>query len=387
MKIRFIKMIFLATYALLGLCVVSDAQQKTEKKTQIPFPVIPVIAEYEYQPYFFSQWIAGHPQYSKIEAIVDNLDKAVIMQIVLIEKEGGKRIFYCTSEQQIKTLQAEGKEVYLSKIDFKTAQEADQQPTYGFGFRDKSGQAILWRIIPATRPSERGGGLTPLGSLSGLRLEHRDLGTAIGEGTAIQIGDKVIEAEPWKEISAPPYFVAYRGTIAIGRHYGSLLLGAKKWLIASRPTELKEGAEWTLSDESGRKRIFKITARNNGELIINEQGTNSTLMSYVVHTTDSEGFVLRSLRLHNNSQMMQIKFEPELSLNPSVSGKFETNFAVSQGKYDKIVSGTISAERTGGNLRLRLTPKSPDWTKSRVLETLIKLEPDGYSIETTQMAK
>jgi hypothetical protein len=84
---------------------------------------------------------------------------------------------------------------------------------------------------------------------------------------------------------------------------------------------------------------------------------------------------------------MQIKFEPELSLNPTVSGKFETNFTISQGKYDKIVSGTISAERTSGNLSWRLIPKSPDWTKSRVLETLIKSEPDGYSIETTQTAK
>jgi hypothetical protein len=376
------------TICLAALCLcAANAQPTIEKKTQTLFPMVPFIIEYEYAPNFFAQWVAGHAQYSRIEAVVDNLDKAATIQIILIEKESGKRIFYCTSEAQVKTFQAEGKEVYLTKIDFKTAQQADRQPTYGFGFRDKSGQAILWRVIPATRPSERGGGLTPLGSLSGLRLEHRDLGTAVGEGTAIQIGETVIEAEPWKEISAPPYFIAYRGTVAIGRHYGSLLLGAKKWRVASRPAELKEGAEWTLSDERGNKRVFKITARNNGELIISEQGTNSTLMSFTVHTTDSEGFVLRSVRLNNNSQTMQIKFEPELSLNPTVSGKFETNFTISQGKYDKIVSGTISVERTGGNLRWRLIPKSPDWTKSRILETLIKSEPDGYSIETTQTAK
>jgi hypothetical protein len=384
---KYIPKIIVLSTVLVVLCVVANGQQIIEKKPQIPLPVVPLILEYEYAPNFFAQWIANHPQYSRIEAVVDNLEKAATIQIVLFEREGGKRIFYCPSEARVKALQAEGKEVYLSKIDFKTAQAADQQPTYGFGFRDKSGQAILWRVIPATRPSERGRELIPAPSFPGLRLEYRELATAAGEGTAIQIGDKVIEAEPWKEISAPPFFVAYRGTVAVGRHYGSFLLGAKKWQILSRPAELREGAEWTLSDESGRQHIFKITARNNGELTVSEQGTNSTRISFVVHTAGSQEFVLRSVRLNNNSQTMQIKFEPGLSLNPPATGKFETNFAISQGKYDRIVNGTVAVERIDDKIRLRLMSKSPDWTKSRVIETFIKLELDGYSIEATQAVK
>lgn len=381
------KVIFLIACVSLCLSVAINAQQTIEKKTPISLPIIPFAAEYEFQPYFFAQWITNHPQYSRIEAILDNLEKAASVQMVLIEKEGGKRVYYCSSEAQAKTLQAEGKEVYPTKIDFKTTQEADRQPTYGFGFRDKNGQAILWRVLPASRPSERGRELIPAGTAPGLRVEYRDLSTAAGEGTAIQIGDSVIEAEPWKEISSPPYFIAYRGTVAIGRHYGNLLLGAKKRRIASRPSELKEGAEWTLSDESGRKRTFKITARNGGELTVSEQGTNSTLMSYVVHTADSEKFALRSLRLKNNSQTMLINFAPDLPLNLPVSGKFETNFAISQGKYDKIINGTISVERIDDKIRFRWQPKTPDWTKSRVFETLVKSESDGFSIETTQTIK
>lgn len=388
MKIKFIKMIFPAAYALFVLCVVSAAaQQKIETKTQVSFPVIPFVAEYEYQPYFFAQWIANHPQYSRIEAILDRLEKPASVQIILVETETGKRVYYCSSEAQAKILRAEGKEVYPIKIDFKQTQEAERQPTYGFGFRDKNGLAILWRVIAASRPSERGRELIPADSAPGLRVEYRDLATAAGEGTAIQIGDQVVEAEPWKEISSPPYFVAYRGTVAVGRHFGNFLTGARRWRIASRPAELKTGAEWALSDESGQKRTFKITAQHNGELIVSEQAGNSTLMSFTVHTTDSQRFVLRSVRLNNNSQTMQIKFEPELPFDLPASGKFETSFTISQGKYDKIVSGAVSAERVDDGLHLRFAPKSPDWTKSRSLETFIKFDANGYSLETTQTTK
>jgi hypothetical protein len=122
-------------------------------------------------------------------------------------------------------------------------------------------------------------------------------------------------------------------------------------------------------------------------LIITEQGTNSTTMSFVVRVTDSQELVLRSVRLHNNSQTMQIRFEPELPLNQSFSGKFETTFTVSQGKYDKTVVGAVSVEQDGDKLRLRWQPRSPDWTKSRSLETSIKFTANGYEIETTQTAK
>lgn len=389
MKKIFLKIVFLTAGVLIAFRFAAIAQQPTEKKIQIPFPIIPVIAEYEYQPYFFAQWITNHPQYSRIEAILDNLEKAASVQIVLIEKDGGKRVYYCASETQAKTLQAEGKEVYPTKIDFKTVQAAAGQPTYGFGFRDKRGQAILWRVVPATRPSERGAGLTPLASLSGLRLEYRDLGTAVGEGTAIQIGDKIIEAEPWTEISAPPYFVAYRGTVAVGRHSGNLLLGARKWQVVSRPDKLKEGAEWIFTDERGRRRIFRITVNNKDELTVSEitgQDTESTPISFVAHNTP-QGFAMRSLQLKNRGRQMQIAFSPELPLYPAVSGKIEVAFVISQGKIDKIANGTIIVERVDDKLRLLWQMKSPDWAKSKILETLLKFNSGGYELETTQTAK
>gem|GEM_PF-5496141 len=43
-----------------------------------------------------------------------------------------------------------------------------------------------------------------LPDVPGLRLVYRSLGSLAGEGTAVQIGDKVIEAEAWPEVSNPP---------------------------------------------------------------------------------------------------------------------------------------------------------------------------------------
>lgn len=388
MKRRFSQIALLIIPVLLISCATAFSQKDTEKKT--PVPVIPFIAEYEYHPYFFAQWIADHSQYSRIEATLDDLQKTSFVQIVLIEKESGKRVYYSTSEAQAKALRAEGREVYAAKIDFKQAQtQVDEPPAYGFGFRDKNGQAILWRVLSATRPSERGGGLIPLSAVPGLRLEYRKLGTAVGEGTTIQIGDKTIEAEPWKEISNPPYFVAYRGTVALGRHYGGLVAGAKKWQVQSSPAELKEGAEWIMKDESGRRRVFKITARSGDELTIEEAEaaeTSLTQMSLGVRLTDA-GFALRSVRFVNRSQKMRIGFSPELPLDARTSGKFETAFVIDEGEADKIVNGTVSGEWTENKLSLRWQPKSPDWTKSRFLETTVKMETDGYSVESLQPAK
>ncbi len=372
-----------------GAGFIANAQILPEKKLPISFPLIPFIVEYEYAPYYFSQDIYEHPQYSLIEAIFEP-DKPSSLQLVLTEKETKKRTFYCSSEAIVKMRTLEGKEAVLSKIDFKTAPESNELPTYDFAFRDKQGQPILWRVIPTSRPSVRGVGLPPRAAASGLRLEYRDnIGTHIGEGTIVKIGDKLFEAVPWAEISSPPYFYAYHGSFTVGQHIGALPLGIEKWQATVSPNELKEGAEWVFTGERGRRRIFRISANNKDELTVGEtngQDTESTLISFVIRNTP-QGFAMRSLQLKNRGRQMQFLFTPELPLYLAVSGKIEVAFTISQGKADKIASGAIAVERVGEKLRLRWQPKSPDWAKSRSLETLIKLEPDGYSIETTQTAK
>jgi hypothetical protein len=386
MRNHFLKIIVLTIQILFVSSFFVNAQETSEKKQRIVFPVVPVIFEYEFAPQYFSQWIENHPQYSKIEVIIEENET---LQIALTEKESGKRVFYSNSEADLKSLQAEGKEAYLSKIDFKTTQAVDQQANYGFGFLDKYRQPILWRIIPASRPSERGRELIPSAQADGLRLEYRNLATAVGAGTAIQIGEKVIEAQPWKEISSPPYFVAYRGSIAVGRHLGTLLLGTRKWNVSKHPEELKKGAEWIMTDGQGNKQTLQIVSHNQNELVIDEvntpNGKNSQLR-LVIHLTP-QGYNLRAVEIKSKSQEMRIKFEPELPIQTSDTAKFEGKFIISQGENRTVAGGAILAEQTGGKLGLKWQPNSPSWAKSRTLESVINFESNGYSIETRQVGK
>jgi hypothetical protein len=366
------------------LTLLIPAIRGQETVPTIYLPIVPVLAEYEFAPQYFSQWIK-HPNYSLIEAI-SNKD-GTIWQIILTETETRKRVVYTNSKTQFEYLKKEGKEVYLTNIDFKKTQEAGEQPFFGFAFADKTGQPIFWRINYASTPSERGAGLTPLASAPGLRLDYRNLGTAVGEGTAIQIGSQVIEAELWKEISSPPYFVAYRGSVTLGKHIGTLLLGTEKWEVIKKPKKLEKGETWKLTDEKGRQRILQISDfyPDSQEIIVDEVNSglsDASLIRLVIHLTPA-GFALRAFEIKSKTEDMRIKFEPELPIHVSDSANFESTFTISQGKNKNVAGGKIIGSREKDSYtKLKWQFGSPDWSKAKTLESLIKFEAKGYSIET-----
>ena len=383
------RIILAATYFIFGISCLSfgtGARQQTMPTKQLVFPLIPIIVEYEYAPIYFYQDIDNNPQYSSITAIISKTEPPVY-KIVLAEKETRRRVYYSNSEAKVKALGHEGKEAHVTAIDYKVVQTVGQQPTYGFGFRDNRGQPIVWRFIPASNPSKLGAGLTPLPEVPGLRLEFRDLGTAAGAGTAVQIGDKVSEAAPWPEISTPPYFIAYHGSYTEGRHIGALHARAENWRVVSAPEDLKEGAEWRLLNESGVERKMRVTARKGDELTISEFGEGDSVILTLEARAVPQGFALRSIFLTNNSHGMRITFNPELNLSPEKLASTTSNdvaFQIDQGESKKVVQGNVVSERLGNLISLRWVPKTPDWTKSRMLNMKIKLESAGYSIEGFQ---
>ena len=369
----------------------ANARQASETKIPALIPILPLLIEYEYAPLSLIQWINDHPQYTMIEAII-NQTGTPLYQVILTEKETRRRVYYCNVEAKVKELARDGLEAHLAAIDFKTASNAEGPQGYGLALSDKRGRPVRWRFLPATTPSERGAGLTPLAAAPGLRLEYRDLGTAAGAGSAVQIGDKVSEAAAWPEISSPPYFVAYRGSISLGRHIGALPLGKESWRVISAPVELREGAEWKLVNERGRERALKITARQGDLLTISEAGASSfqpSILTLQTRVTDN-GLAIQSVRETSGSQTMRLSFKPELNLAaaPASGNRAETNFQIDQGNVERVAQGMVTLDRQGEALRLRWRPKAPDWARTRVLETTIRLTTAanaiGYTIETTQ---
>src|SRR5438046_2212160 len=69
----------------------------------VPFPLLPLIAEYEYVPHYFMQRLNDHPQYAMIEAAVTDSNPPVY-NLVLTEKGSRRRVNYCNSEARVKGL-------------------------------------------------------------------------------------------------------------------------------------------------------------------------------------------------------------------------------------------------------------------------------------------
>ncbi|MGI8638773.1 MAG: hypothetical protein ACR2MG_02315 [Pyrinomonadaceae bacterium] len=357
-------------------CVFADAQT-SDKANCAAFPVVPVIVESGQSSLFFRQWFSGDPHYAEINAFVGAGDKPVL-QLVLIEKDR-REVFYVNHEARVKELTAESKEAYFVPVDFKKiAGDVDAQPTYGFGFEDKHKQKVLWRFTPASRPSERGSGLTPLAGVPGLRLLYRNLGTLAGAGTSVRIGDKEFEAEPWTEASAPPYFIAYRGSFTDGLDFGELRTGEENWRVTVCPKEFKEGESWEFAAAAGRKRAFRIASRRGEELQIEESAdlSNTAKLALLVRQT-SNGFAIRSIERKGKTGGLRISFAPELSL----SAPGETTFQIDLGKQKNIAGGTISIEKQGEAVLLKWQFKSPDWAKNKKLTTLIKINSLGYTVK------
>lgn len=370
----------MASFSIILLALLFNAQGQQKPVSPTPLPIVPLLIEYEYAPLYIMQFLNGHARYTQIEAVIGQ-NSPPVYQIVLTEKDG-KRVWYSNVETKVKALAQLGRESHLAAIDYKAVTGDGGRQTHGVALRDKYGQTIRWRFIPASEPSERGAGLTPRGNVPGLRLEYREMGTLAGEGTAAQFGEQVIEAEPWPERSSPPYFVGYRGSITLGHHSGALAFGREEWRVVSTPDRLREGTEWTLVNQHGRERKLRVTAMRGEEVTIQESGGVDAPLSLSARATP-DGLALRSLQLGSAGQTMRLIFTPELNL--AVSG--EVAFQIDQSDQTKLAHGTVAIEKQSGGAKLRWQPKSPDWARVKAFESFIKINAGEYVVGVSTSAR
>src|SRR5262249_40679781 len=341
---------------------------------RLSFPVLPLIVHYEYVPHYFVQWLNDHPQYTRIEAAVTD-SASPIFNLMLTEKGSGRRVNYCNAEARLKAMAQAGQEARLTKIDYRATNDFGQAPAHEFSFTDERGQVVRWRFTLAAPVSERGAGLTPQEEGAGLLLIYRELGTAGGEGTKAQIGEKASGAETWTGNSPPPYLLAYRGAYSVGTGTRSLLARRESWRVIATPKDLSEGAQWTLADDRGRTRQLRMTAVRGDELTIQETGLSLALQARKTAT----GFSLRSITLTSRSKTMRVSFTPELDL--AAGSAAPVNFQIDQNGHNKVAHGSVTVEKSGAAASLRWLFKAPDWAKSRVLNSTVTMSDNGYKVE------
>lgn len=340
-------------------------------------PVVPLLIGYEYVPHYFLQALGDDPHYARVEAAVYEA-KPPVYNLVLVEKNG-RRVNYSNSEEKVAALRRAGSEARLVHIDHRFVNKFGQLPAHEFGFKDERGQAVRWQFTLAAPASERGAGMSPQEGGTGWQLVYRAAGSAAGEGTAVQVGSRLNEAEPWGEISAPPYFVAYRGVYAEGLSFGMFPAGNESWRVGSAPEKLQEGAQWTLVGQGGRTRQLRITSLRGDEVTVEETAGPAPFagsLSIRARRT-AQGFALRSVTLGSGGGSMRISFAPELDMASSTTCSFQIDLK----DQSKILHGSVSVESRGGTAQLRWQPKAPDWARSRLISGTVSVEADGYKVE------
>ena len=211
MKIHFV---LAGSVCALALVATSRAQAPAAAAT---LPTEPAGIAYRYFPRQFVQWVGPELPYSMIELEVDDRGTKPLYDVALTDRTTSKRVHYTNQQAEVEIDKAFGGEAHLVPMQFDSPAEAAKGATYLLRFTTETGTPVTWQFIQGSDVTEQGGGMTPLSTPSPI-LIYREQAAVAGEGTALKVGNITSTAEMWKEISQPPYFIAYHGALSTDVH-------------------------------------------------------------------------------------------------------------------------------------------------------------------------
>ena len=258
----------LAVASVLGTAAAQTIADQATAPAAIPPPSAGLLLSYQYWPTQYIQWIAG-PElpYAMIEFDVNTATKQPLYHAVLTGKDG-TRTHYSNVEPMAAAYKRTGEASYKTDIAYDTDDTGKPGSTSTIRFTMQDGKPFEWRFVQGSDISQQGAGLTPLPDAPVPVFAYREEGAVAGEGTAVKIGDAVSTAEVWKEISHPPYFVAYRGAITSGAHMLVFTRGAETWKIAKAPATVAAGSAWELDGNSGDHRTLTVSKMDGTHALI-----------------------------------------------------------------------------------------------------------------------
>jgi hypothetical protein len=364
------------------LTLLSFALSPAFAQSKLPPPVPPVLISYQYWPGLFMQWVGKELPYSMIQVYTDRNVTPPLYDVVLTERATGKRIHYANQQSLVDQARQAGDDAYLTTINLKTSNETSSQGTYEFSFTEHDGTPVLWRFIQGSDVTDEGAGMTAIPGTPALILMYREQGAVATQGTALQIGNQVSEAELWKEISSPPYFLPYRGARTVGLDIATLIPGNFQWKVDSAPSTLAEGQGWGLSDTAGQHLHFVIQKITGDDYQIEEDGTPS-VKTQLTAKKAAQGWLLESVRYETPQQGekhgITLTFQPPLSLQ-SADAKM-SKFEVQMGKNTRIGNGAISTRNSGNGSQYVWQFKAPDWARARTMTTTLTTNSDTVQVQ------
>lgn len=355
----------------------APAFQSQEKALMEAPPLPPLLTQFEYWSQQYVQWPAAtFPVWSiEVSVFVDHDKKDPLYDVVLEDRKGHKRTHYLSDAVLIPKIH-EG-EIHVTKINVKKLSE--EPLTFEFSFVDDQKRPVFWRFVQGSEVSDRGSGLTQIARQDKrpLMLMYREQGAVAGQGTALQVGQEVSEAEVWKEISMPPFFVAYRGALTVGSEIVVILYGDVDWHVDHPPTSLAVGQKWKLSskehwggkveDHGGSLEITKISGNN----YTFQFRADSFASSEIVAEATAGGWRVLSLAHGTAEHGFVIAFTPGIITR--ADGMSNQNFELRMGRNKRVGEGTITTSKNdNGELEWTWRFKSPNWAKGRSITQKIK---------------
>jgi len=352
---------------------------KGEGNSEALLPVLTLAQHFDTFPVYYQQAIDGSTDYSSIEAYVHEESNAYF--VLLTDTATGERTCY-TNTQSASRFPGVSAGCIVTAIDYHKPEAIYTGYAAGVALRDKHGVAIRWRFLFAYQVTEMGAGVTPRPSPAGLTLIYRKRGTVAADGSAVEIGGKVYAAGLWKEISNPPYFVAYHGYYAEQVSISEIGVGKSEWKLAQ--SDAQDVVRLT-SDDGQTVRIFrKVPDKDKPNTWTFQSDDSGQLASSVtvVHGDVAKTGSVETLTVGDPGHAVRITFHPALPLTAPPSSALTAQFIVDQDGQRDIAHGTIRVVNSNDGYQLVWSFGAPDWARAQHVKQKATLVGDKLTFVT-----
>ncbi len=305
--------------------------------------------------------------------------------VVLTDRSTGKRVHYSNQQQQVDIDKLSG-DAYLTKIQLTNPEQDNAGATWNLTFTTQDGKPVIWRFIQGSDVTGQGSGLTPMPDTPMPLFMYREQGAVAGQGTALQVGTQVSEADVWKEISHPPFFVAYHGARAVGLDVAMLQPGMIRWKVESAPAAVSPGAVWKLTSSDGKHCTLTVKKANgNGFTIVAADEHTPGRKMWIEAQQTAKGWLIQRVRFAPEEQSddhgFALTFEPGLPAGDQALSS-PVKFEMQAGKKTKIGGGTLTPQGGAANPQWLLEVKTPDWARTKSMLEGVVVTPDSLQLQS-----
>lgn len=376
-----------------GLVGCGDSEAGAEQSAPPLNYVTPLGISYGHWDHHLYQWLTTHPKYEAIEALVDDSQPPLVF-LFMTEREAvsGSKMQHCyVNDAELYEGLSRGagdRQSHLADITYTKSETGDNTT---FQFRMETGDGPLaWSFTSSGAPApEYGAKLVNSAESahdlkSGFLVFYLSESAVSGPSTQLTLGDEIYPADPWPEISVPPYFEAYRGAYSRDVHDGYFNASPRTSVrFDEQVGEICAGRHWTKHYSAGEAEgdaVTNVQVREmDGRHAVLQDGDRSLL-----ELEQSGGELLtRSQSVFDGDARMRIDFVPSLpDLRYMRQGTQMSSFELSFNGIDSVVTGEMTVTKKQGKCTLLFAPSAPDWTQSMRLKTSIEFTDVGYEYES-----